>query len=599
MLKQLFQLIFDTSVIPTVWRKSVICPILKDPQSDKRVPLNYRGISLLSCVNKLYSSFLNKRITVYLNNNNILADEQNGFRADRSCVDHVFTLDSITRNSNNIYSAFIDLRKAFDFVDRDMMLYKLLMNGIDGKVYNSIKSIYSNTISAVRLGNKLTEWFDCSTGVKQGDSLSPTIFAIFVNDLVDEIRDLDLGVKVDHTSISMLLYADDIVFIAESEDNLQVMLDKMHEWCKKWRVLVNTDKSKIVHFRHGRSSRTNFEFSIGRNKLEIVSTYKYLGVFMNEKGDYSLNAETLSKGAGRALGGLISKIHNFKQCGFKTYEKLYQSCIIPILDYSSAVWGYSTYQSTDNVQNRAIRYFLGVHRFAPTAAIVGESGWLPCVYRRWTNILWYWNRLITLDDQRITKIAFRHDYIHSFDKKNWCSKVLSIMTRLNISEHFYNVTPIDMDTVKHLMYAHYSNIWLQDCAQSAKLRTYRMFKSQFSREDYLHFNLSRSERALYAQFRCGILPLRIETGRFVSEPPEQRLCVMCDTNSVEDECHFLINCPKYNTIRDKLFNNAMHDTSFVHLSNTEKLIYLIRSGERKVIKFVAEAFSLRRRIIYK
>ena len=114
-LHKLFQLIFDTSIIPSIWRKSIICPIHKDPTSDKSVPLNYRGISLLSCVSKVYSSFINKRLSGYLENNNILGDEQNGFRSNRSCEDHVFVLNSLIRNKTNVFTAFIDLRKAFDF----------------------------------------------------------------------------------------------------------------------------------------------------------------------------------------------------------------------------------------------------------------------------------------------------------------------------------------------------------------------------------------------------------------------------------------------------------------------------------------------------
>ena len=108
---QLFQLIFDTSIIPSVWRQSIICPILKDPSSDRSVPMNYRGISLLSCISKLYSSILNKRITKYLEENNILAEEQNGFRTDRSCEDHVFTLNSVIRNNTAVFAAFIDLKR--------------------------------------------------------------------------------------------------------------------------------------------------------------------------------------------------------------------------------------------------------------------------------------------------------------------------------------------------------------------------------------------------------------------------------------------------------------------------------------------------------
>ncbi|XP_053387326.1 uncharacterized protein LOC123542028 [Mercenaria mercenaria] len=159
-LHQLFQLIFDSSLIPSIWRKAIICPIHKDPASDPRVPMKYRGVSLLSCASKLYSAFMNKRLTHYLENSELLADEQNGFRNKRSFEEHVFTLSSIVRNNSTVFGAFIDLRKCFDFINREMMLYKLLLNGIDGKFHKSIRNIYQHSSPCVRINDKLTERFD-------------------------------------------------------------------------------------------------------------------------------------------------------------------------------------------------------------------------------------------------------------------------------------------------------------------------------------------------------------------------------------------------------------------------------------------------------
>ena len=85
----------------------------------------------------------------------MLADEQNGFRKQRSCEDHVFTLNSLIKNNSNVFTAFIDLKRCFDYVDRDMLLYKLLLHHIDWKFYNSIKSIYTSTMSVIRINNKL------------------------------------------------------------------------------------------------------------------------------------------------------------------------------------------------------------------------------------------------------------------------------------------------------------------------------------------------------------------------------------------------------------------------------------------------------------
>jgi hypothetical protein len=448
-LHQLFQLVFDSGIIPSAWRKAIICPILKDQNSDKRVPLNYRGISLLSCISKLYTSLINKRLSRYLETEGILSDEQNGFRANRSCEDHIFTLNSVIRNNKNVFTAFIDLRKCFDFIDREMLLYKLLLNRVDGKMYKSIKNIYASSSSCVRINGKLTEWFECNNGLKQGCNLSPTLFSVFANDLIKEINDLDLGITMGNVKLSLLLYADDIVFMADSEAKLQRMLDTLHDWCKRWRILINSDKSKCIHFRRGNARRSDFVFKIGNNLLETVDHYKYLGVIFQEKCDFTLNCESLSKAAGRALGSVVNKIHQLKDFGFRAFEKLFNSCVVPILDYGSSTWGYKRYQTVENVQNRAMRYFLGVHRFAPLLALYGDTGWIPCTYRRWSNILHFWNRMIAMDDNRLTKKVFLND--NTLCSNNWSSDVKTIMDYLGLSHHFTTKTQVNLTSAKDLI----------------------------------------------------------------------------------------------------------------------------------------------------
>ena len=117
-------------------------------------------------------------------------------------------------------------------------------------MHNSIKNIYQSSESCVRVNGKLTNWFSCKTGVKQGDNLFPTLFSIFAIDLVHEINSLDLGANIADEKLSILLYADDIALIAETPEELQCMLNKLHSWCRRWRVLINTKKkTKCIHFR--------------------------------------------------------------------------------------------------------------------------------------------------------------------------------------------------------------------------------------------------------------------------------------------------------------------------------------------------------------
>jgi hypothetical protein len=122
-----------------------------------------------------------------------------------------------------VFTAYIDLKKCFDYVDRDMLLYKLLINNIDGKLYNSIKNIYASSVSCKSINYKLTDWFSCLSGVKQGCNLSPALFSVFANDLAREINDLDLGVTVGDIKLSLLMYADEIVLMVDSVEKLQSM----------------------------------------------------------------------------------------------------------------------------------------------------------------------------------------------------------------------------------------------------------------------------------------------------------------------------------------------------------------------------------------
>ena len=200
----------------------------------------------------------------------------------------------------------------------------------------------------------------------------------------------------------MTLSVKSMTFNRQEKANAGNVTQKIHPPLKQ-NTLIHTQthtyrKSYInslkIHVRHtlnkgenkGRNTRNDFPFHIGDNALETVTDYKYLGVIFNEKDDFSNHCDAIGKGASRALGGFINNIHNMKEFGFKSYEKLVSNCVFPVLDHCSTVWGYKQYQQLDNVQHRAIRYYIGVHRFAPIAAITGDIGWL---------MLRYWNRLVT------------------------------------------------------------------------------------------------------------------------------------------------------------------------------------------------------------
>jgi len=599
----LFQLCFDSGKVPQDWNYAIISPIPKDLSKDRRVPCNYRGISLLCCISKMYSKILNKRMLDYAENSNILCDEQNGFRKNRSCTDHIFALNSIVRNRINegqpTFTAFIDFKKAFDFVNRDLLLYRLLLCGYKGKLYHSVNAMYLQTFSSVRLNNMyMSDWFQTHTGVKQGDCMSTTLFALYINDLAENIRELGKGVKIKDMNIGILLYADDIVLIAENEADLQAMLTTTHEWCMNWRLQVNVDKSKIMHFRKPNKPMSTFNFQLGSINMEYVHEYRYLGLVLNEHLNYNDTCEVLSRSAGRAFGSCINKFKSLKNMEFKTYTTIYNTCILPVMNYGSEIWGFKDYSTCNNLHMKIMKFFLGVHKHTPNIGVQGEFGWLKPKYVRWKNMCRYWNRLVNMDNSRILYNIFMYD--HQLCKKNWSSEIKLIFNELGMSDKFVNLDVCSLEAVDGKIEEVNQTCWVNEVKQYRKLRTYVTFKKQCKEEKYLSLGLTRRERSLLAQCRLGVLPLRLETGRYRGEKEEDRLCVLCDNKEIENEIHFLLKCRMYESERCILFEkvNDRHD-GFNNLNDNDKVNVLMTKFIRLTGKFINESYTKRRNALYK
>ena len=140
------------------------------------------------------------------------------------------------------------MTKAFDSVNRNLLFYKLLRYNIEGKIYVAIKALYTKTSACINLNGHLSHWFETFIGVGQGDNLSPMLFNIFLNDLATEINSLGLGIKIGNLKLSILMYADDIVLLSDTAENLQKLLNHVYEWCRKWQLSINPVKTEVMHF---------------------------------------------------------------------------------------------------------------------------------------------------------------------------------------------------------------------------------------------------------------------------------------------------------------------------------------------------------------
>ncbi len=212
-----------------------------------------------------------------------------------------------------------------------------------------------------------------------------------------------MGVNINDIIISILAFADDIVIIAQNEKELEDILHCVEKWCKKWRLKINVDKTNVVHFRGKSTKPTDYNFLFDNNVLIKVDKYKYLGIILQEHLDFNVTSSVLASAAGSALGAIISKFKSFKNAWFNTFSKMYNSHVIPIMDYSSGIWRYSKSEDGDNIQNRATRYYLGVHQKAPVFAIRGDIGWTRTKVRHQVAMLRLQNKLSQMSEDNLTK----------------------------------------------------------------------------------------------------------------------------------------------------------------------------------------------------
>lgn len=230
-----------------MWARGYIIPIHKKGNASD--PNNYRGITISSNIGKLFNNVLNSRLTIYLNENNLISEQQIGFRKKCRTSDHMFILKCIMeqyrQSKNKLYICFVDFAKAFDGVWHKGLLYKMNKIDISSRFYNVIKNMYQKISLQVRIGNRLTPAFKSLRGVRQGDNLSPSLFNIFINDLPNWLKDCSPA-KYNDLSIHCLLYADDLIILSESSAGMQKAINKLSQYCDIWQLHININKTKIM-----------------------------------------------------------------------------------------------------------------------------------------------------------------------------------------------------------------------------------------------------------------------------------------------------------------------------------------------------------------
>ena len=257
---------------------------------------------------------LNERLTKFLEKFKIVNENQAGFRKGYRTTDHIFTLFSVINHTINLkkkplYVCFIDLKKALDKVSHALLWQKLVNYGINGKFLNIIKSMYSKVKSCVRANDGLTEFFPYNKGLRQGCLLSPLLFALFLNDLNNFLLKQSTEITVWDIQICAMLYADDLILLAESEHDLQKQMNSLGDYANIFQMEVNQKKTKVLIFDKPvkLKKRVSKTWKIGSTNIEEDKIYKYLGVIFTSNGSFIEHINTLKEKANKAYFSIIAK----------------------------------------------------------------------------------------------------------------------------------------------------------------------------------------------------------------------------------------------------------------------------------------------------
>ena len=380
----------STGIFPDALKIAKVKPLFK--KGDKTSLNNYRPISILPTISKLFERAIYIQMYNYFNSNNLLCEQQYGFRSQHSTelatirlVDYIINHMDDNRLIKTPVAIFLDLSKAFDTLNFDILLYKFKKYGVTGNALSLINSYLTNRYQYVNYESNESDLLEIKTGIPQGSILGPLFFSIYINDLVKSSN-----------KFSFLMYADDTTIYFDLEDfnalnrrtEINNELEKVNVWFKLNKLTINVDKSKCIFF-HKRRKINPIEFSINNDIISIVSQFSFLGVLLDEhlswKNHLNMVANKLSK-----LIGILHKLkYIYPQNALTT---IYNSLFVPHINFGLLVWG-TKVKHMDTLQKKVIRIITNSKYISHTEPLMKELKLLKVEDMFSLNILKFLHKL--------------------------------------------------------------------------------------------------------------------------------------------------------------------------------------------------------------
>ena len=593
-----FNAIFDNHEFPITWSHSNIVPIYK--KGDINSCDNYRPIWLTSLFSKLYTNILNKRLKEFTFLNNIIPEEQAGFREGYSTTDHIFTLYSMIMlqfsKNKKLYVCFVDYKKAFDSVNRHALFKILEANGINGKFLDAIKSIYQTVSASVTVDGKHSNTFYSSTGLKQGCLLSPNLFSLFMTEIskalnADGVKGISFQENLN--VIFHLLFADDILLVSESISGLQNQLDILYFQSQRLGLEINNEKTQIVIFRKGGFVSKHEKWFYGNINLKIVNSYRYLGFEFTTKLSFNNAVRPFISKAKKSCFDISKSLASIECYSLDVFSKLFDSKVAPILTYACELWGMHDIIEVERVHTNSFKRFLNVSIHCSNMTLYADTGRLPLCISLKLRCVKYWLRLLNMNDKRLCKQAYNRLYTLSEQGlENWVTNIKHVLESngFGIVWLFKGVgnESLFLNDFKIRLIDCYKQSWHAKISTSENFSTFYSFKSLILKETFLcDDSLNKALRNVLIRFRLGVSQINSHRYKFYQNK-NLLSCPVCKATT-ENEFHVIFECHAYNDLRKKL------PMSIISNKSVQSMIYLFKSNEHRIClaRYLLDMFSRR------
>jgi len=344
----LFTQILLLSKIPQSFKTAIVIPLYKGKGSRSN-PDNYRPISILNSLSKIFEYILFIRLRKLVEP--LLSEEQHGFRLNRSCHTalSLFTQDvfnSIDKRNSRVGAVFVDLKKAFNSVDHDILVFKLITIYHLHPIYVKLINDYlTNRLFQIKNNNCLSTYYNEPAGIPQGSSLGPLLFVLFIDDISEVIQ------------LPYYLYADDLVIYAKGTDvriivdTLNTTLADINSWCLRNRLTISSAKTEFMlfHKSHDHNIGSVPDVTLDGQPIARVYKFKYLGIFL----DPGLSFMQHYSHVNTRLSIVTGKLNYVRRFLTPNLVKiLVNAYVLPVYDYCIDIWAVQSLNELNFLQNK-------------------------------------------------------------------------------------------------------------------------------------------------------------------------------------------------------------------------------------------------------